>query len=371
MSHNELEKLYKLSNLQAATNDDADLLDFLKTQIYNQSFEMCIPDPPDIKLSNKIGLEHTEVSFFKETEKYGDKYKFGRKYIFGKKYSINIYNYVQIESVDIKRFFDYLDYNHSTYFEENIINAIEVKHKKMLKSVKDFKTVGLWIETPEFIHLEGINNFLLYDKFKNALSNSIFNFYILGNNHQCVLIKKESIKNNFSNSELKYNFISEIGFSTLRILNDCRLFQPTEINTGIYELEKNINYIYLNKRQIQTDELHPQEEIKLFIEDIEAKISSYKISENQIILEYEIENIKVNEVFNLQMDIIVSSETNMIIPVKKNETIDVVKPAQINDSSTQRVLTGTLRIVIRKNNIISIYTYISKLNTHSANFIPE
>ena len=88
-------------------------------------------------------------------------------------------------------------------------------------------------------------------------------------------------------------------------------------------------------------------------------------------LEYEIQNIKVNEVFNLQMDIIVSSETHMIMPVKKNETIDVVKPAQISDSNNQKVLTGTLRIIIRKGNTISIYTYISEPHKHNVQFIPK
>ncbi len=347
----ELKSLKKLERIKAIDIKEK----FTANYIFNNLRNFKQSDKPDIILQNvlitqqSIGIEHTEVSLFKEGKK-GAEIRKSQKDLNSEQIKVEL-EYFEISCIDIQPHYKKkLKLDNGKTFVKNITNSIISKSKKS-KSYKLFDLNILWIETEDF--LEFHSTLLLNNKIKNALILSPFDSILIGNSNLTYYISKNLLK------------IINLPANENLVINTNKTFDQS------YKVRETIQTTITatsNKTNISSNITENYTSyVKFMFEESTSLLPVSRLFANNIEL-----NIIKCERSTTGNRIVTASTKNVILKfdisssgISLNHTFKANKGDKFNlslaskrSSLLQQCLTGVINIIIQEDNIIEHYKYI-------------
>lgn len=312
-------------------------------------------DMPDLVFDNQllsqnsIGIEHTEVSIFKEGKK-GAEIRKSHRELSSEVIKIEL-EYIEISCVDIQPHYKRkLRLNDGKTLIDNIVNAIKLKSKKA-KNYKSFNINILWIETEDF--LEHHRTLPLNKKIKNAIDKCPFDSILIGNANLTYYISKKLLKNAAIPPVNSLAIHTNKNFDqTYRILKDTTVEITVTNNTT--RISKNVTEHYAAYIKFKLNTTTPTPLVaKLFVNNLELNVTKADrdSSENWVVTAT-YDEITLN--FNISNKKI---EFNHSLKANKGDSFHL-DLASKRSSTLQKCLTGVINIIIQENNTIEHFKHI-------------
>jgi len=346
----ELDSFLKIKRIKAFQPGDQGFASYL----YNNLNRFTQSDRPDLILENilstkgNIGIEHTEISVFKEGKK-GAQIKRSLRDL--KKEIIKIdLEYMEISLIDIQPHYKKkLSLDDGRTFINNIVNSINSKTKKARKYIK-FDSNIIWLDVEEFVIFHP--TLLFNSRIKNALKDSGFDSILIGSGEELYYfdIKRLIDTNIYSNEKLTINTIKELS-QTYKALKSI---EPRfHISSGLANISENITENYISHIKLVFEESVVFSSVtRFFANNIELSVlANEKGSDGRII---RVELDKMTFEYELLKDQI---NMNHRLYLKKGDTFNS-DIADKKSSNLQQCLTGVINIIIQENNVIEHYKYI-------------
>ncbi len=355
----EIEIFQKITNIKYVHDEDRDISMFIDSNRNNfKSSEMpdLFYDVP-MGLIGSIGIEHTEVTIFKQNRK-GSLYKQNKKR-FKNEIFTGPLDFIEFSCSEIYPYYRKLLFiDNGRTFIENLKNAISEKSRKFDK-YKKYKLNCLWIEVEDFIEVH--HTFYHQYEIKKELVSSPYDTFIFGNSSDTILISKKSLLQNRPisiNGNLTIN-TGNINNTTYTLLKDGYELKLTT-NSNTTRISKNVFEKYICFTQWHFEKYKSSKKnVKVYINAKEVDfIRIYEYLENQ--WEVHAKGKYVNYIFYLRNNQI-SHFSHRVTGAKKGDKLHFTIPSQ-DDSELQKELSGVVNIFIHKDNLVQHYKHIYSIN---------
>ncbi|TFH91765.1 hypothetical protein [Vibrio ouci] len=322
---------------------------------------------PDIQ-GISFGLEQTEVSPFFRHKRKGDTYRIYNR-VMRESQRVIEFDTFSFNYIELPMFFKKLRVQQRSNLIENIVGAVQEKSEKF-KKYKHFKHNGLWIEYPYNISFpkEGLLGYFMQDEIYNALIDSPFDFFVLGNAESVLFITKETLieakpevktcdtflltdRDDFTQAYFKSKKAQQV-IMLGSALPDSIPVSKDILMAHIYKME--LQFPKEKERQVQAS-LY-SDDLKLALDELTVADGIYKLTFTQDGL-YGV----VQTDFKKQFEFSFGN-----IPFEAGEQISL-HASQYDDSDKQKLLTGTKRLILDYGNRIVVLTTPCISLFHNAN----
>lgn len=322
---------------------------------------------PDIQ-GISFGLEQTEVSPFFRHKKKGDTYRIHNR-VMRESQRVIEFDTFSFNYIELPMFFKKLRVQQRSNLIENIVWAVQEKSAKF-KKYKHFKHNGLWIEYPYNISFpkEGLLGYFMQDEIYNALIDSPFNFFVLGNAESVLFITKETLIE--AKPEVKTcdtflltdrNDFTQAYFTSKKAQQVIMLGSAL---TDAIPVSKDILMTHIYKMELQfPEEKEHQEQASLYSDDLELALDGITIADGIYKLTFTQDGLYgvVQTDFKKQFEFSFGN-----IPFEAGEQISL-HASQYDDSDKQKLLTGTKRLILDYGNRVVVLTTPCISLLHNAN----
>ena len=350
MAMSELDLFLKIKQIKAFILEDQDFANYL----FNNLNRFSQNDMPDLILQNilsskgSVGIEHTQVSIFKESRK-GAKIKRSLRELKQEVIKVDL-EYMELSLVDIQPHYkEKLRLDNGRTFIQNIVNAINSKSKKSKKYLK-FDSNILWLDIEDFVTIHP--TLVLNNQIKSALICSGFNSVLIGNSETLHYFNiRNLVKLNFpSNEKLLINTIQDLS-QTYKALKSIHVkFNST---LGEAKISGNITENYISYvRFVFEGSVVFKPITRFFTNNIELPVKEskrvgdsrfVKIDMDGMILQFELMNNHINIRHTLKLN--KGDKISSDIADKKSSLL-------------QQCLTGVINIIVQEDDLIEHYKYV-------------
>ncbi|HCG7109429.1 TPA: hypothetical protein NJ338_003233 [Vibrio parahaemolyticus] len=351
----ELDKLISIPNIYVANPDHGYIRDITNHIKNGEGIEREMPDIG----GDGFGIEHTEISPFYRHKKKGDSFRRFKRSITESKRIIELES-LYIHYLDLPIFFKKLGIQNRSQFKENIVSAIKEKSKKF-KTYEHFKHNGLWLDYPPYISFPDSNvlAYFLQDEVYDALLESPYEFFILGNANAVIFVSKDLLKQVKAELQPSNHFFfenySQKKFSVL----DVVIKKAQRIGIDAYAqnllpfvLEDMCIY-HIPRIQISLpDKDESPVTASLYCDDLPATITSWNKVNGVFSVTYVCDGIEGQLETDFQFDLRFSFAG---VPFHEGETMSL-HVSQHNAKNKQKVMTGIKRLILDYGNSVEIYT---------------
>ncbi|EKA5860751.1 hypothetical protein OKZ58_002463 [Vibrio alginolyticus] len=312
---------------------------------------------PDIG-GEGFGIEHTEVfPFFRH--KKGDNFRRFKTSIAESKRTIPFDSF-ELFYLDLPSFFKKLGILSRSQFKENIVHAIKEKSNKFEK-YEHFKFNGLWLDYPAYISFPESNvlAYFMQEDIYNALNESPFDFFIIGNANTAAYISKSTLnKLNLDMQPINHFYLGDCDQKDFTVFT-VRAKKAQRMRIGFGDVKngmvlasedmyiRHVSHIHISL----PDAKRKPVETRLYFDDLLAEVTSLDKDVGVINITFVCEGIEGELDMNFEGNLCFSLSN---IPLEVGETMSL-HVCQHDEKSKQKIITGIKRLVLDYGNKIDIY----------------